>query len=602
MNYTNFENLVEKINHDLGAEFCNQFQIKRRDLAMKERLASRDKLFGNVKDGWAINKGGGIEVQYHIGYDATDSIIVYGLGFNTQYVPFANEMSMVGYMRPFINAFLQMEARIREILPDYEFVYGSADELRNPQEGQYYLYGKSIEVGEDAMGFIIEDAHYNVMIEDFKRQFAVYVEIYDNKNKLFKTIYNMDSITKLLHEKGQIILQGAPGTGKTYTAKDIAEFIIFNAVSEDKAIQNRNLEKCDQFKIIQFHAAYSYEDFVRGITATTIGSSISYNTINKTFAEFAETANTNFINSKKNHDELSVDTWIDREFEKFSQGVEREISETGRLQLTDKVYIFQVDDDCFRYKGDIWSYDGRANFKELKKLIKVNIGKPLKDMEFPDSISTHVRYRKSYYLPIINLFYNRAEPYHALAVEAEELKDYILIVDEINRANLPSVLGELIYALEYRGEKVSSMYTLDDGTSSIVIPPNLLIIGTMNTADRSVGHIDYAIRRRFAFVDMLPTPRPVKEFALPYFKIVSSLFIRNYDAIGNWDQPKIERSEHLASDIRPEDVWIGHSYFIAADEGKFKLKLQYEVVPILKEYLKDGVLLDSAKSIINELS
>ena len=68
---------------------------------------------------------------------------------------------------------------------------------------------------------------------------------------------------------------------------------------------------------------------------------------------------------------------------------------------------------------------------------------------------------------------------------------------------LSSVLGELIYALEYRDEKVDSMYEVD-GSNKLLLPPNLYIIGTMNTADRSVGHIDYAIRRRFAFVDVLP--------------------------------------------------------------------------------------------------
>ncbi|HEU4554138.1 MAG TPA: AAA family ATPase, partial [Chitinophaga sp.] len=81
--------------------------------------------------------------------------------------------------------------------------------------------------------------------------------------------------------------------------------------------------------------------------------------------------------------------------------------------------------------------------------------------------------------------------------------NYVLIIDEINRANLPSVLGELIYALEYRSQFVTSMYEYK-GEREIMLPKNLFLIGTMNTADRSVGHIDYAIRRRFAFIDVLP--------------------------------------------------------------------------------------------------
>ncbi|WP_336152363.1 AAA family ATPase, partial [Acinetobacter sp. 99] len=120
---------------------------------------------------------------------------------------------------------------------------------------------------------------------------------------------------------------------------------------------------------------------------------------------------------------------------------------------------------------------------------------------------------------------------------------YVLIIDEINRANLPSVLGELIYALEYRGEAVTTMYEFE-GERQIVLPKNLYIIGTMNTADRSVGHIDYAIRRRFAFVSVLPDEKIIEnEQALNIFKEVVSLF-----------------EEHLSADFQKEDVMIGHSY------------------------------------------
>lgn len=188
--------------------------------------------------------------------------------------------------------------------------------------------------------------------------------------------------------------------------------------------------------------------------------------------------------------------------------------------------------------------------------------------------------------------------------------NYILIIDEINRANLPAVLGELIYALEYRNEAVQSIYALKEsaemeGNNELILPPNLYIIGTMNTADRSVGHIDYAIRRRFAFVDVLPTKEPIKAFALPLFKKVSELFIKDFDKI-NWDMPKPERSEYLAADFRPENVWLGHSYFLTKEEDKggkdeLRMKLQYEILPILTEYINDGILNESARSVINSL-
>ena len=187
--------------------------------------------------------------------------------------------------------------------------------------------------------------------------------------------------------------------------------------------------------------------------------------------------------------------------------------------------------------------------------------------------------------------------------------NYVLIIDEINRANLPSVLGELIYALEYRFDpekpeetSVESMYSLrddDDSESSegrlLRLPQNLLIIGTMNTADRSVGHIDYAIRRRFAFVDVHPSEQPIREVvkdsqtqakALELFQKVSTLFQKDY----------------LNSDFKPEEVQLGHSYFLAENENTLKLKLDFEIKPLLKEYVKDGILNEKASDKIKELS
>ena len=163
--------------------------------------------------------------------------------------------------------------------------------------------------------------------------------------------------------------------------------------------------------------------------------------------------------------------------------------------------------------------------------------------------------------------------------------NYVLIIDEINRANLSSVLGELIYALEYRGEAVASMYEFE-GQKEIVLPSNLYIIGTMNTADRSIGHIDYAIRRRFAFVDVLPDEQTISNpQGKKLFQQVSQLFAEEY----------------LSVEFKPNDVMLGHSYFLSEDTQVLAQKLEYEIKPILREYLKDGVLLESVAEKIESL-
>jgi MoxR-like ATPase len=180
------------------------------------------------------------------------------------------------------------------------------------------------------------------------------------------------------------------------------------------------------------------------------------------------------------------------------------------------------------------------------------------------------------------------------AIEAGPEVPHVLIIDEINRANLPAVLGELIYALEYRGREVQSLYAVK-GKREIILPENLYIIGTMNTADRSVGHIDYAIRRRFAFVEMLPEALNMgDEFQLAAFEEVSRLFVV--------DKDKTKPSDFISDEFkeRPQDVWIGHSYFIA-DKDTFPMRLKYEIIPILEEYLKDGILNSEAKEEIRAI-
>ena len=272
----------------------------------------------------------------------------------------------------------------------------------------------------------------------------------ENTNKQEKK-----DMIELLKYKPQIILQGPPGTGKTREAKRIAKALLGLG-------ENDSLEDNEQFKLIQFHPSYSYEDFVRGIVAkpNEEGNGIVYTAENKILGTFAKEA--------------------------------------------------------------------------------------LKDKDKP----------------------------------------YVLVVDEINRANLSAVLGELIYALEYRGEAVQSMYAIE-GENNLILPPNLYIIGTMNTADRSVGHIDYAIRRRFAFVNILPkdlTNELGDQFEGTLFAKVTNLFNTN-----------------LSPEFKKEEVQLGHSYFITKNTP-INIRWEYEIKPILFEYVKDGILVgEGIETTINNL-
>ena len=204
------------------------------------------------------------------------------------------------------------------------------------------------------------------------------------------------------------------------------------------------------------------------------------------------------------------------------------------------------------------------------------------------------------------------ERYQQLKAEARRKEDgaeeklgkaplHVLIIDEINRAPLASVLGELIYALEYRGDSVTTPYTVDDDSQHLVIPDNLIIIGTMNTADRSIGSIDYAVRRRFTFINLPPDEKVIKnqkeqdapkEKALRLFDAVSTLFGKKDNDESN-DKNETNGNGYMDPEFYAEDVQIGHTYFLAKSDAELKHKFIYQVIPVLKEYIKDGILINN---------
>ena len=374
----------------------------------------------------------------------------------------------------------------------------------------------------------------------------------------------IDDIISLLHYKPQIILQGPPGTGKTREAKRIAKALLGLG-------ENDSLEGNGQFKLIQFHPSYSYEDFVRGIVAkpNEERSGIVYTAENKVLAEFAKKAmGAPFVEPVK---------------EDFINFLEEKKKEKGEGML----------------------FDQKTKYKEIKDKNKKN--KMVKSLYFSLKNAEDKWIDDQRAIPIDTFcienlddefknFYagpNWEGPWKSItdyfiywAKNFRRKKPYVLIIDEINRANLSAVLGELIYALEHRGEAVQSMYAIE-GENNLILPPNLNIIGTMNTADRSVGHIDYAIRRRFAFVNVLPkdlTNELGDQFESALFAKVTNLFNTN-----------------LSSEFKKEEVQLGHSYFITKNTP-IDIRWEYEIKPILLEYVKDGILVgEGIETTINNL-
>jgi 5-methylcytosine-specific restriction protein B len=161
-------------------------------------------------------------------------------------------------------------------------------------------------------------------------------------------------------------------------------------------------------------------------------------------------------------------------------------------------------------------------------------------------------------------------------------QDYLLVIDEINRGDLGKVLGEAIYLFEpgevggSTAREVHLTHALTsesgDATRTFRLPPNLYVLGTMNTADRSIAGLDLAVRRRFAFVTLMPDPSvPILDMARDAFQRLTDVFV-----------------EHASDDML--HLLPGHSYFLAKDEAELKNRFRYDLLPLLDEYLRQGLM------------
>lgn len=163
------------------------------------------------------------------------------------------------------------------------------------------------------------------------------------------------------------------------------------------------------------------------------------------------------------------------------------------------------------------------------------------------------------------------------ACQAAMQRQFLLVVDEINRADLGRILGEAIYLFEPDeiGVRRIELAHPVNGNTTFSLPENVYVLGTMNTADRSIASVDIAIRRRFSFITMMPDRKVVEEHgpkrALELFDRLSDVFF-----------------EHAPAESL--NLLPGHSYFFAQDETDLRKRLQYELLPLLDEYLREGFL------------
>lgn len=585
MKINTLKEFVGKLNSDLG-DFCSTFAYTRKALANLSKSPNRNFLFKYTDDNrnWAINEGGGIEIQMHVFLQ--DNQIGYGLGFNTQYVPFANEKSTVDYMKPYGDAFLELLETQRTELngKGFDWIEGDGEKmLKNPKHDQYTLFGKTINV----VNAEISEEEYQTMLSDIQGTlFDIYKKVFEIKNskesieqqikeKNAKGMEFVEKTAKLLEVKKNIILQGAPGTGKTYNTAAIALKLLKQddvKWADHKAVMERyELLRDKKIFFTTFHQSMDYEDFVEGLKPHIL------------------------------QDENGVNVGVsyvpeDGIFKRACNAVDTD--ETKDIVKCIDLYLESI--KGYENKKEIPTITGKSSlyvwYKEGNSTISVRSVNSTSDKGDEYSPSP-LNIEKVKNQAIAEGEENNWRQYAQAIINAvkkeymsQEDKPVVLIIDEINRGNISKIFGELITLIEV-DKRDKGVHPIDVmlpySKTWFRVPSNLYIIGTMNTTDRSTGTLDYALRRRFAFVTLKSNPAVVES---------------HYDKLGDQNLKEIacnlfvdikqfiEDPKHLCGDMSIDDLMVGHSYFMATTEEELRDKIEYEVLPLINEYINDGIL------------
>lgn len=397
------------------------------------------------------------------------------------------------------------------------------------------------------------------------------------------TIKELNEIKDILLQKKQIILQGAPGTGKTYNTAAIALAVLgipFDHSShEDVMVKYEKQCKNGIIHFTTFHQSMDYEDFIEGLKPKVVDGGIVYEVVDGLFKRICKTETYN-----NKIDQCSNPKKIDSDFDKYYSLLITKLNDVRRIRLS-------------TLKEDT-PFEISLN---LSKNINIHSGSKI-DAEGPSSSVTKEKLKENSSTDNNTSYITAIRDYMQSLTESQIIENIysntpkVLIIDEINRGNISKIFGELITLLE-ADKRISGDHsitvTLPYSKEEFSIPDNVYIIGTMNTTDRSVGYIDYAVRRRFAFYTLKSKSEAIEKY---YFDINKEL---GDQAVALFGGIREFINKAKSPDLDVEDLMVGHSYFMAKDKDSLRLKLKYEIIPLLREYEKDGILNLSQEQKIN---
>ena len=388
--------------------------------------------------------------------------------------------------------------------------------------------------------------------------------------------------SSMLIESKNLIFRGAPGTGKSYLAKEIAADIISNGYYEKYTQLSKEQRK--QVEFVQFHPSYDYSDFVEGLRPkVNDDGTMGFELQDGIFKKFIARARKNYEDSQKSKEAIEREVSVQESMTEFFSGIELCV-DTFKTINGNEFTITSVDENHINISipGNATVNKLVLNIDEIRRMLESDVKfTKIKDITafFGKTFATQAY---SYDFAIYKAIKSKKASGTSGKTKQTELKKYIFIIDEINRGEISKIFGELFFAIDpgYRGRagEISTQYANihADPDEKFYIPENVYIIGTMNDIDRSVDSFDFAMRRRFRFVELKADER---------LEMLANLEDEDLEAEAIRRMTALNKEIATVEDLN-ENYQIGASYFLKLKTLTFDQLWTDYLHPLLQEYIQ----------------